>query len=345
MGQRSIKIHLDVENTSGAPALFAGDRQRLATATDVVFLGPRALLVAHLVGQSIHLLTRRRWSDRWRITDSVVATAGGAPTMVDLLSWHAPTRRLAVSNCRNPSATIYRVDGRRIVSIREIPITDPTPGFTHGVEWHPDGRHLAIINSGGSCKVRVYDVETGTEVYAFDEPEWRPKDAAFLDARHLVVPMCSGSPTPDAGPAYGTRLALVRLDLDTPEHEIVAAVDIPGSHTDGVFAHDGDVFVADQTSDVVRVYRATGAGLEHRRDIAGIGFPHGIAADRHRLAITSYEDASLNLCTRNATSFEPELTYTASSSKDALDRYRQALAHHRDEAERAALATPSGDEA
>lgn len=309
MGRPAIKIEIDDENISDTKQFYAGPQVRLATATDVVFLPNRRLLVSHLAGQTLHLVQRRRFSDEYRVLDTIITQAAGQPTINDLLSYNGKGV-VAVSNCRVPSVSLYRVGRSSLTFLREIEIAQKKPGFCHGVEFTPDGRHICIVNSGGSCRVRIHEVESGDEVFTFEIDGWRPKDATYLDNDHVILPLCDGSPTSEAGEQYNSRIAVVRLDLPNRRYQIVAYSDIVGAHVDGVFHHDGEVAVADQTNDLVRFYKVDRRSIEEVSTVSGIDFPHGVCFDRHQVGVTSYGDSSLNIFPRGTTHFEPEITTT-----------------------------------
>ncbi|MEZ5244062.1 MAG: hypothetical protein R2707_03125 [Acidimicrobiales bacterium] len=309
MSRRSIKIVVDDENISNTTQFYAGPQVRLATATDVVFLPHRRLLVSHLAGQTLHLVQRRRFSDEYRVLDTVITEAAGQPTINDLLSYNGKGV-VAVSNCRVPSVSLYRVGRSTLTFLREIEIPEKKPGFTHGVEFTPDGRHVCIVNSGGTCRVRIHEVGSGDEVFTFELAGWRPKDATYLDDNHLILPLCDGSPTSEAGEQYNSRIAVVRVDLDRPGFQVVAYADLPGAHVDGVFYFDGHVAVADQTNDLVRFYKVDRRSIEQVSTVSGIDFPHGVCFDRHKVGVTSYGDSSLNIFPRGTTHFVPDITTT-----------------------------------
>ncbi|MEO0492824.1 MAG: hypothetical protein AAF081_05355 [Actinomycetota bacterium] len=344
MTDQPTKIHFHDDNLSQAVTLYAGPRSRLATMTDVVFLDGRHMIVTNLAGQQIHLLRRSRRTGRWDVIDTVITSVFGERTRTDLASLHRGTRRVAVSNCWNRSASIYRYSRWGIRHERDIPVTEEGAGFSHGVEFSPDGRHLVIVDSNRTCKVRFYDVGTGEEIYAFAEEDLRPKDASFIDRDLLAVPMCTGSPTPDAADQYHTSILLYRVAAEAGHHEQVDRVELPLAHTDGVFHDRGEVFVADQTNDVVKVYAVTGERLAFVRDIPGISFPHGIATHRDTVAVTSYGDASVNLFSRSAPRFDPVETYAVRKTRRARRHYRRQLTGFR-RAEAQAAAEAKGAEA
>ena len=325
----AAKIYLRDDNLAGSTTMYAGPQGRVATVTDVVFIDPRHMVVTHLSGQTMHLLRRGRLRRRWKVVDTTITSVFGDRTRTDLASAHLPSGRIATSNCRGRSASIYRFSKRRLRHERDIEIQADRPGFTHGVEFTPDGRHLAIVNSNGSCAVRFYDVETGDEIYAFVEEGLRPKDASFIDHELLVVPMCTGSPTSDPGDQYSTTIMLYRVDLERGTHETLDAIEVPDAHTDGVFNRDGTVWVADQTNDVVKVYALDGDRLAFQHDISGIAFPHGIAIDDHQIAVTSYGDESVNVFDRHARRFDAAVSYPAPRSRRATRRYRRELRGYR----------------
>jgi hypothetical protein len=328
MARCSIKIVVDDENISNTTQFYAGPQVRLATATDVVFLPNRRLLVSHLAGQTLHLVQRRRFTDDYRVLDTVITEAGGRPTINDLLSYNG-NGVVAVSNCRVPSVSLYRVGRSTLTFLREIEIPEKKPGFTHGVEFTPDGRHVCIVNSGGTCRVRIHEVESGDEVFTFELVGWRPKDATYLDDNHLILPLCDGSPTSEAGEQYNSRIAVIRVDLEGRRFQMVAYVDIPGAHVDGVFYRDGQVAVADQTNDLVRFYRVDRRSIEEVSTVSGIEFPHGVCFDRHRVGVTSYGDSSLNIFPRGTTHFVPDITTTLHRDRGVSARFdvqREAFA-------------------
>ena len=309
MGSASVKLIVDDENISGTQQMHAGPQIRLATATDVAFLPHRRLLVSHLAGQTLHLVQRRRRSDEYRVLDTVITQATGQPTINDLLSYNGKGV-VAVSNCRVPSVSLYRVGRSTLEFMREIEISQPGPGFCHGVEFTPDGRHICIVNSGGSCRVRIHEVESGDEVFTFALEGWRPKDATFLDDRHVILPLCDGSPTRQPAEQYNSRIAVVRVDFAQKSHQMVAFADLPGAHVDGVYFFEGEVAVADQTNDLVRFYKVDRRSIEEVSTVSGIDFPHGVCFDRHKVGVTSYGDSSLNIFPRGTTHFAPDITTT-----------------------------------
>jgi len=266
------------------------------------------MLVAHLAGQVLHLVERRRLSRTYRVLDSIVTTTGaGIATRTDLMAYDG--RGLAaVSNCRTPSVSLYRVGRSSLSFFKEIHSADPLPGYMHGVEFSPDGEQICLINSGGTCRIRVHDVATGDERYTFEIPGWGPKDASYVDAGHLIVSLSDGSPTQERGAPYSSRVALVRLDVENERHEILDVADIPGAHVDAIFHFRGQVAVADQTNGLVRMYRVEGGRVTADRTIGGFAFPHGVCLDRRRLAVTCYGDSSVCVLPRTADEFDPEST-------------------------------------
>lgn len=225
----SVKLVISDENISKTPAFFAGPIQRLASATDVVLIGPNRLLFTHLAGQTLHILDRPDRASDFQIVNSIITTARGLPVTNDLMSWNAKSGLVAVSNCRVPSATVYRVTETALELAFELEIDDPDPGFCHGVEISPDASTVCLVNSGGTCAVRFNRI-SGGQLYSFVLDGWRPKDAAYVDDVRLVIPLCDGSPTFSAGPQYGSRVALVAVDPVAQTHTILDAFDIPGAH-------------------------------------------------------------------------------------------------------------------
>jgi len=284
------------------------------------------MLVAHLAGQVLHLVERRRFSDEYRVIDSIVTTVGDAvPERADLISYDG-RGVAAVSNCRTPSVSLYRVGRRSLSFLREISSSDPHPGYMHGVEFNPDGTQVCLINSGGTRLIRVHDVASGDELYTLEFPGWGPKDASYIDADHMVVSLSNGSPTAESGESYSSRVALVRVDVQQQSHEILDIAEMPGVHVDGIFHFRGAVAVADQTQGLIRRYRVADGRLCEDTPVSGFDFPHGVCLDRHRMAVTCYGDSSLCVLPRDATEFVPETTQVLGRAARATERVHRQFA-------------------
>lgn len=290
-------IPLDFPNTSGSPALFVGERQRLATATAVRFLDRHRLIAAHLAGQRLSLLERIEPEGAWRVTSSLQTTYLGRPVCTDVLDV-AGNQLIVTSNCGANSISFYRLAGNRIVHQADIEPADEEQGFCHGAKFLPGGSVVCATCTTGRRNLYFFSVPEGKLIYKFNDGDWRPKDACFIDAGRMLVFFSRGNATRAAGKPFESKISCVDLDLAGKSHRVRFETFIDRCQFDCGTFRDGLVYMNNQMRDTVVVMAVKRDRLVQVREWGGFHFPHGLdvlPAER-LMAVTNYGSSDIFLC-------------------------------------------------
>ncbi len=284
-------------NHSGHGEMFIGGRSRVATCTGVGFIGSDRLLVSSLVGQSIYLMGIDLAAGLYEIKDSIRTTFRGKDVCTDLLDFDGGMR-VATSNTRSSSASIYNILDDKLFYDTDITLPAGDDSFCHGVKFLPNSSDLICLTaSSGQRTVAFMALSTGECVYKFDECPWGAKDICFPSDNLAVVIYCGGSPQKSAFDIYESRFVLYELDIERGSHVKIDEILVQKCHVDSCRASENTVYVTNGSRGSILLIDVQNGRLVPRGEILDYGVPHGVDVlqGQNLLAVSDYARNTVEL--------------------------------------------------
>lgn len=293
-GDTLLTIPLEHINNSGQAEYYCGERKRLATCTSVQFVGPNRLITSHFVGQRMYLIRFDLRLGTHEVECCIPTHFAGRPTCTDLLDFDGESL-IASSNGDDPTVSLYRLREKQIEHERDVPLLDDEANFMHGVKFVPGHRDLlCAISPKSGAYVYFVAHRTGEVVFKFRDDGWIPKDAAFVNARTMIIAKTAvgGLRKHACAPhaSFASKLSLVQFDVARKTQRILHEAHIPDCHIEACVFRKGQVVCSNQLRDSVSAFTVKGDRLQFEWTRNGYSFPHGV--DIHPtlrvLAVSNY---------------------------------------------------------
>ena len=306
------------DSQAAFPAFIVAGRKRQATCSDVAWFRGNHLATVNLYGRHLRIYRLHEDSD-------------GAPTRLELLHEKgdvAAPEGVAVSRGGTMLAVSHSMSDEFGVTLQAIGDNSLAPGPAeilckgragcafHGVNFSPDGRHIAYTVVGRAPSIEVVQLDSRETTCRIGNlpPPLTPKSIAFsADGRFALVAHGLNAAPTDLGNAHGGMLTVHRFDAraGSLEADPVAEYRAPKSALCFVDmstflpTKNGETYrilVADQGADLIPTFSFNAAGGTLVPDgvfAENLSFPHGIdaRADGRYVAITTYGNDSLHIAT------------------------------------------------
>lgn len=285
------KIRIEQSNRANHSVLFVANRERLATATGVIFIDTSRMIAMHLVGQSMHLLEYDSNDFSSKQIDCIDTVFNGEPTISDLLDFDGSETVLA-SNFRACSGTLYKVNGNKLVHFRDLPLPEGS-GRCHGARFY-DQRTACLTTDAN--KLFFIDVSSAEVVTEIDTPFYI-KDLCFVDDQIVVAAFALGAPNHQEASSYASGLLYLSLNVARSELIVIDTIFLRPCAFDAICIdkNTGRLYVTDQFGDRLIVAEVRDKKLAIVGEIGGFNFPHGIGIDGNTMAVTNYGDSTVSI--------------------------------------------------
>ena len=111
----------------------------------------------------------------------------------------------------------------------------------------------------------------------------------------MIVISGMGAPSRESKTPYQSKISLIALDLNKQQNDVVDVAFIDACNADCCQWVGDRVYLTNQMSDRVVVYRVTDDRLVFDRNIEGYDFPHGLDVGHDLLAVTNYGDNTIDM--------------------------------------------------
>lgn len=287
-----LVIPFSVEGTE-YPKLFFGEKQRYSSMTSVAFINEHLLACASYCMHELYLVRFDLPSKMYEVLDSIETTGGAdnesGPTDILCYRQQSDGRHiLLASDFNNCSVTLYEVllSDHKLKHLRSI--WNRGCGFCHGVSFYPNDEDVLFFTTSGTTNplcgvygIRCSEEEHPLPFFAMQETGWLAKDVTFVDDNMMVAAFCNSAPDPNEQRFYDTKLVVYQVDVQGNKSRPLDEFLLPQHHVDSVIYKDENLYATVEGAEqqgrvmVFKVDRVTGK-LQHKRDIDGFFFPHGV---------------------------------------------------------------------
>jgi hypothetical protein len=282
-----MQIRLE-EPVVNCQKLYLGTRWRYPTVTDVKFLSPTRLLVAHRHAKKLYLIEFSYEEKRYSVLHTLVL-----PIL---------TESLAVIGSRiyslsfSPEMCIVELVGDKMVFVKRVHLSSFGVNY-HGIRAVGDLLYCtpsSDLCSEGHDSIVVYDTAKDTSTFLTSPDllqKYRIKDMVFV-GEHVVLALHHKGITHmgECGHVPNGRLGLFTRDL-----RLLDTHDVPHTHFDLMSVQGTQFYAVAADTDGGAIY--TGEVLEGKlcevQRIPCEDFPHGIDLCGPLLAYTSYATSSV----------------------------------------------------
>jgi DNA-binding beta-propeller fold protein YncE len=287
------------------PAYFVTirDRARISGLTSVRFLSNNVLVACDFNECRCYLVELGQGNSISLLDHHPTLIGNGHAVATDLLDIR--DNQFVVTNFVQGSVSFYRVDGKKIVFLRELNLNQFKGA--HGVRYVPKYSQLIWVSYCGKNNkcVQIIDYAADRVLWTIDTAE-QAQDVAFTtDGKHALVVartphITEGKLAPDSQvplkDMYATAY-LYRMPENLRTAPPVLVDEWHGSgHIDATKEFGDYIFAANQYEDVVDVFTIRDEKIQLVQKIEGFYMPHGLdIRSDGLLATTNYGDQSLRL--------------------------------------------------
>jgi hypothetical protein len=261
--------------------VFAGEKQRYATATDVKFIDDKFLIAAQFLNKTIHLID---YTNGFKVIDSIVNNQ--CPDLIDYKDGFILTSNMPYMGNDGGGASIFKIENNKIVFIEDFHIRKTR---SHGCKII-DGNNF-LISSTGDMNHGIFSINRETN--SIENIYNLKKDIKDLDliGNDLFLTVTQTRPNHMNSVQY--KQSTITW-LNYSNLEVIDEIFFDGQ-SDAI-AIQGDIgFVTSQPTNEVICFKIGNLKLEIIDKIKGFDFPHGIDVYGDLIAVSNYGDNSIEI--------------------------------------------------
>ena len=275
-----MKYSLPDFDLTNFPKVYAGERNRHATATGVKYINNDLLIAAQFLSKKIFLID----VNNWEILNEV--TTNYYPDLI-----HSKGNLIITSNFPSMGTTIggasiFELNDNEIVFKKDIIIPNIK---THGCKVI-DNENIVLTCAGEKDRGLIF-LDINTEKYeVFNEFEYYPKDVFLYDNKLFITSSKSRPQTKGEVVVEDTILYV----FDYIKMEKIDEIRFHGQ-SDSISVYNDFIFITLQPSDEVIVFNFLDDKLNYVKTLTGYDFPHGVDAYNGKLAVSNYGDNTIQI--------------------------------------------------
>lgn len=275
----SIVIKLD--DVSSTP-VFIGERSRLSSATSVAFLDNGTIACAHFAARKIYAYRFDLDGGTHEKLSELDTTYNGIRCQTDLMA-HDGHGRIAVTNFLAKTCTMYQYDGTGLRLAHYLPYD--AGDVVHGIKFYSDAL-LAMTSRRNSSGIHFFEPDRRDPVYILRSDRNSVQDFCFISDRRLAVVSTTKSPGPNPKDMWDAHIDIVDFDLASRTDSIVESMEVKCAHLDNIVFYNSHLYASDQYNNAILQIDPESLQVVKRHE--GFDFPHGLAVDNGRLAVSNY---------------------------------------------------------
>jgi len=276
-----MKFKLPDFDLSKYPKVYAGGRDRHATATAVSFVDENTILVASFLNKKIFLIDIRG--------DIKIISEIETNHYPDLMDYKDGL--IIISNRsdgeRFGGVSLFRLNGNEITHIKDVVIKKLKQ--VHGCRIIDDN-NIVFTNTEDKyrgCYFMNLNTEETTSINNF---KYYPKDVLIMGARMLIV--TSSSRPSSFGKVIETGSFLYLFEY--PSLKEITNIQFFGQ-TDCITVSGNNGFITFQAQDSLFHFKIENDILTNLGTIPNFNFPHGVASLNDKIIVTNYGDNSIDI--------------------------------------------------
>ena len=293
-----IFIKLEDLKRTNITEMYIKDKKRLATVTSIVFLDDKHFVAASLAGAKLYLYHIDYHKNEYQLLSECDTIASDDLTITDLIDYDGKDT-LVVSNFRDGSQYLYKINDNKIKHYKYLPKTCDFYQTCHGIKFYPIDKNIICATGNRKFVVNFIDTIINEIIYQISyEDGYNPKDMAFINQNRILVLYTNskvlGHTVDDE---YTSRIVLFEINIDQKFHKILDKCDIPNSHGDCIIYHKGFGFSTNQLANEVNIVYVKDDKVENYKTLYDYDMPHGVAVEEKNnlLAVTNYGDNTIRI--------------------------------------------------
>ena len=288
-------IKLPDINTSKCNELYVGNRMRLATASGCCFISENILVINHLAGQKIFIVSFDYQKCTYKSINQIDTTFNNDKCITDLID--GMNKLIATSNFDTKSFSIYEIDGECISKLKDY--QSPELGYCHGIKFYDE--NIICFTTVNINYICFYDILKNNILFKFDLEIGRPKDVCFVSDNKMIALYTGNNPGKDEYNLINSIVCLLHFNLNKQEYVILSEFVVPDSQLDCCVCNNNLVFitVVRESEDSVLILSSDNNTLSYHDELTGFNIPHGVALRNDLLAVTNYGDNTVKIINLN----------------------------------------------
>lgn len=278
-----LNYKLPYSDLSKFAKVYAGERERWATATACCFIDNKIIIIAEFLNKKLYLIDI---SDELIIKHTI--DTNYYPDLMDYKDG------LIATSCRIDSEqqgaiSLYEINDNKINFLKNIMFDDLRQ--LHGVRIIDKNTCIITCTMDGNERgIFFLDINTEKTTQRFNDFKYYPKDIFLTDNRIFII---SSSSRPSALGKVKITDSILYL-YSYPELNKIDELQFYGQ-TDSLCFENEDGFITLQGQDSLLHFQLKNDKLTNKGEIKGFNFPHGCALKNKKLLVTNYGDNSIDI--------------------------------------------------
>ncbi len=291
-------IELENINRANIKELYVNNIKRLATATSVVFIDEKHLIIGSLAGMKLYIYQIDFNENNYQLLDEIDTVYKGEMVLTDLIDYDG-NNLLAMSNFKCGTQTLYKIVNLKIEHYQDIKNFNKKREFCHGIKFYPYQKNIICTTNNKNYKIIFIDYVNNEILYKIEyNKEFNPKDICFIDENNMLAAYTTSKVlTNVTNKDYITRINLYKIDIQNKIHSLLYSYDIDNSHSDCIIYYKNFIFTGNQIKGEINILRLENNILYYHKILSGYNMPHGIAIEpkNNLLAVSNYGDNTVKI--------------------------------------------------